>query len=683
MWRNPPGGYLKNAQPRMHTVAVMYRKYVHVVIAGMFACGVFTATAPLSHSAPDDAGVETAAESALVSTVPFTDLGLPAAVPFYGESSAQRLTVPVPYGLTAASLNATAELPLNLQSGQLTVMQGDRTLSRVNVSPTDQTPIVLPLAGAEVVDDSVTVTVHSYLLPTDGACFRSESPLFLVNGTVSYSGIEQPATSVARFLPPVLRRLTVFLPQSPSAAESETAIQLASATTAHYGGQTPEITVIPLENGQAIPPTPPGPLERQVVIKDGPNNGLTLSGPAEAPWLLISGPLAQTGHSNVALLFSQLSRFAFAAKASTDSILPTTQFPGNTVTLRDLGQTSLNASSLEPQVAIGVDQTRFGRSIRGVRMHLQGSYTPLQPDAGGQLVVTVGNETIDHWPADGQGNIDRWVNVPDRLLQRYTAVTVTLNASGNTGRCGDLYTTGPGTRLLSLTINGDSIVQSSPAAPPVPNGFQSMPQALMPRVLIGIGNRSFVDTARAVAILVGLQKRTSATPIDVGVTTVDKALDSPNPAIVISADGWNHPNVVLPVAAAATGPMTFNAVDVGGKPATLTLDPALKFASLQTVFNNGRSVLVATSNGMPAQLDELIGWLNGDPYRWQNLRGVAMVSVPGQEPVAVDPAAPAQANPVEAADGRTGARSLWWIGGGVLAVLAVGIALMAVRRRQR
>lgn len=665
----------------MHTVAVTFPKCVNAVMALVAAVGVLAATAPPSNGQPGDAGVTTE-PSVVSSTVPLADLGIPSSLAFYGETSSQKLTLPIPRGLTPTSLNAAVELPVNMQSGFLTVMQGERTLGRINLAPTDQPPVEISLAGAEVVDNSVSVTVYSYLVPLDRFCLRAESPLRLVNGTVSYTGVEQPPTTVAQFLPPVLGKLSIFLPQSPSAAESEAAIQLASSTTAQYGNQTPEIALIPLNTGQAVPPAPPQPLERQVVIKEGPNDGLSLQGAPEAPWLLISGPLGQAGKSDIALLFSDLSRLALSKKAAVDSLDPETRFPGNTATLRELGQPYFNATSLEPQVSIGIDQTRFGRPIHDVRVHLKGSFSPLPSDAGGQIVVSIGDETIDRWPADAQGSIDRLVSVPDRLLQRYTTIGVALNDSQNAGRCGDFYTAGPGDRQLNLTIDGDSTVQSNPAAPPVPSGFQSMPQALMPRVQVGIKPGSFPDTVRAVDILVGLQKRTSAASIDVTVSNVEQAIKSSGPAIVIAADGWKDSDVVLPVSAADTGPITFNGTDIAGKPANLTLDPSLKFASLQTVFDNGRSLLVATSNGAADQLGVLLGYLNVD-QRWQDLRGVAVVSVAGQDPVTIGQQSPPAADPVASAKNLSDTVSPKWLAAGLLAVLAVGLAVVMIRRRSR
>ncbi|MCK8645327.1 hypothetical protein [Mycobacterium colombiense] len=662
----------------MHTVPVMYRKSLRRVFAFAGVVGFLVMSAPASWGAPADPVPSTDSTT----TLSLVDVGSAATLEFWGLTSNQQLTVPVLHGLTPAALNATVELPINLRSGLITVTQGERTLARLNLPSTDQSTIAIPLTGAEVTDNSLTVTVHAYLVPVDGYCLYQESPLRLTNGTVSYSGVELPPTTVAHFLPPVLRKLSIYLPQSPSTAESDTAIQLATSTAAHYGKQAPDITVIPLPEGQNSPPGPPQPLERQVVVKEGPDNGLSLQGSSGVPWLLISGPLNRTDESDTAILFSDMSDLALSSKASMESPKPKVQLPGDTATLRELGQPFANSTSLQPRVSVGVDQTRFGRSIHSVRVHLQGSYTPTSNNIVGQIAVMIGPETIDHWPTDGHGTVDRWVDVPDRLLQRYTNLELVLDVASNVGHCGDFYTAGPGNQLLTLNINGDSTVESSPAAPPVPDGFQSVPQTLMPRVQVGIAEHSFIDTVRALDIMIGLQ-RISSTPIDTTVTSVKQAIDSSNPALLISADGWNQSDVVLPVAAGPSGPITVNAVGPGDKPAKLTLDPVLRFASLQTVFNKGRSLLVATSNGAPGQLDELIRWLKSDNNKhWQRLRGVAVVSVPGQDPVTVDHPPLAAGASAAGSGGHSDLDWLWWFGAGwvAVAIVGAGVILWRVRR---
>ncbi|MEZ0352143.1 hypothetical protein [Mycobacterium sp. pR1184] len=659
----------------MHTVPVVYQKYVARLAALAGVIGFLVLSAPPAGAAPSDAGTTTDSL-----TLSLADLGSAPNLEFWGLTSTQVLTVPVLRGLTPTALNTTVELPINLRTGTLTVSQDQRTLARLNLPAADNSPLVIPLAGAEVVDNWLTITLRTYLVPQDGVCLYPESPLRLSSPSISYTGVEQPPTTVAHFLPPVLKKLSIYLPQSPSSSESDTAIQLAASAASRYGRQNPEIAVVPLPEGQVAPPTPPQSLERQIVVKEGSDNGLALQGSGAATYLLMSGPLGEADESDTAVLFNDLSQLAVSSKAVVDQLKPTAQQPGDSTTMRELGQVVANATSLQPRVSIGLDQTRFGRSIRNVRVHLQGSYTPTPSNIGGQVTVNIGPETIDHFPTDGHGTIDRWVDVPDRLLQRYTSLDVVLDVASNVGHCGDFYTAGPGNQLLTLNINGDTTIESKPAAPPVPDGFQSLPQALMPRVQVGIEAHSLPDTLRAVSLVVGLQ-RISSTPIYTHVTSVQQAIDSSNPAILISADGWNHSNVVLPVSAGPSGPITVNAYTADGKPTTLALDPVMKFGSLQTVFNHGRSLLVATSNGTSAQVDELIRWLGGDNNkRWQRLKGVAVVAVAGQDPVTVEHSP--TAGPVNAPEDHSDLGWLWWVGGAWLAVTVVGAGVIVLRARR-
>ena len=619
-------------------------------------------TAPAGHADPDqNAGPLNSA------TIALFDMGTSAPLAFYGDQGNGTLTFPVPSGLVPVTLNATVELPVNVRSGTLTVTQEDRTIARVPIPPTDQAPIVIPLAGAEIIDNSVTITLRTYLVPLEGYCLDPTNPLRLTNGAVVFAGSEIPPTTVADFLPPVLRKLTIAIPPAPTRAESDAAVRLAAAVVAHYGNQTTAIVVTPLGAG----PLPPSlPFERQIVIQEGPDVGLALqAGDGGIPALRISGP-ANELTNQTRLLSSDISRLALSSKAVVGPLKTSPQLPGNVTTLQQLGQPGVNAVALAPQVSIALDQTRLGRSARAVRVHLIGSYTPIPGSISARLVALVGGETIDHWPTDNNGVIDRWVDVPDRLLRRYTNLGVALNIAGNTGRCGEF-------QPLTLTIDGASVVQSTPAAPPVPAGFQSLPQALMPRVQIGIGPDAFVDTLRAIQIIVGLQ-RLSALPIDTSVTDVQHAIDSRGPAILIAADGWNHPAITLPIST-TEGRITVDGVDSGGDPTKLTLDPALRFGSLQTLFDGQRSLLIATSNGAPAQLDELLRWLSSDSRRWSRLDGTALIAAPGRGPVTVSPQ-PGVTQPVVSENGDS--TRAWWLGAGIVGIAAVGTGLILLRSRR-
>ena len=603
-------------------------------------------------------------------TLSYRTLGLESTLSFYGTQGTQNLTVPVPRGLVPASVNALVELPPNLRSGTITVSQGDRTISRVDVPNTDRAPIVIPLIGAEIVDNALTVVLRSTLFPVEGYCLYDPTiPLRLVDLSLTYAGVEAAPATVADFLPPVLQKLTIFLPEKPTGAESDAAVRLTAATVAHYGKQPTDVTVLALPGGATTPPAPSQPFERQVVIKEGPATGLSLQG-AGVPSLLISGP-ANELTNQARLLSSDISRLALSSKAVVGPLRTSPQLPPDLVTIRDLGQPGVNSTALAPQVSIAVDQTRLGRSVRNVRVHVEGTYTPLPSSVAGSIVVAIGGQTIERWPAEANGVIDRWVNIPDNLLLRYTNLGVAVDIAGNTGRCGEF-------QPITLTIDGATAVSTQAAVPPAPPGFQSLPQALLPRLEVGIGGDAFADTVRAAQIIEGLQ-RLSALPMDTHVVPLSEAVNSDLPAVLVSANGWDDKRIQLPVTAGRGNDIQVAGLDGAGGPTTLTLEPSLRFASLQTAYVGNRPVVVATSTAVPAQLDTLLGWLDSDVRRWERLSGEAVLQPEGRDPVLV-PSAPTQAQSSSAHADRSW---VWWAAGGAAAVLVIGAGLAVLRKRRR
>jgi len=633
------------------------------------ALAIFALAGPspsLGYAAPDDPGTV-----AVAPALPLTDLGADSTISLYGQQGTETLAIPVPLGLLPAELSAVVEIPGNLRSGMLTVTQDDRTISRVPLPGSDLAPIAIPLAGVNVVENSATIVLHSYLSPMDGSCLDPTNPLRLSNTAIRFSGAELPPTTVADFLPPVLHKLTIFIPEKPLLIESEGAVRLATAVVSRYGKQTPQVALVPLAEGQTEPPQPSMPMERQIVIREGPDTTVSLIGSADVPSLLISGPPNQLVNQT-RLLSSNVSRLALSSKAVVGPLKSTPQLPADVTTIRQLGQPGVNATALSPQVSIGLDQTRLGRPVRNLRLHLRGTYTVLPPNIGGSVAVAINGETLEQWPTDGGGVIDRWVDIPDRLLERYTNLGVAINISGDTGRCGEF-------QPIKLTIDGETSVESTRAEPPVNTGFQSLPQAFMPHLDIGIGSNAFDDTRRAVSVLVAMQ-RLSALPIDTEVMALQQAVDSPQPAVLIASDGWTDQRITLPVSANDSGELKVVSVDGTTDQTTLTLDPAQRFGSLQTVYDGKRTLLVATSNGAPDRLDELLAWMDAVPTRWSRLVGEAILAPQGHDPVAIVVAAPLQSGTQGEHESRV---PYWWTGAGLIAVTAMGAGMIWWRRRRR
>lgn len=592
------------------------------------------------------------------------------------DNVASTLTVPVPQGLAPVALNATIEVPISLRYASLAVTQNGRTISRLGLPLDDQRPVVIPLAGAEVVGNSVTVTMTMTVIPIEEYCWNPLAPVRLANGSVTYSGAEVAPTNVAEFLPPVLRKLTIALPPKPSKSESGAGIQLAAAIERRYGSQNPEVFVVPLADATSTVLGPSTPLERQIIIKDGPAKGLSLQASSTAmPALLVSGPGDELTNQ-VRLLGDSLLQYALSSDTVVTGPLPDPQeFLGDTATLAQLNQSGLHAEGLLPEATITIDATRFGHLLSGIRVHLVGSYTPLPNNFGGQVTATVGGETIDRWPTEDNGTIDRWVDIPDQLVTRVTGLTVGVNVAGDAGSCGHFVP-------IALKIDDNTEIQSKDANSPGVLGFTALPQALMPNIQIGIGDDAFGDTVRATQIIRGLQHM-SVVPLNTTVTNLKQAIDSDDPAILISAGSWPVPTITAPFDTDKNN-VTVWGVGSDNKAATLTLNPTTRFGSLQTVFDGQRPILIATSNEAPDQLDDLLRWLSAKTDRWDALAGQAVVSTPGSEPITVsNPSVGVAALPASSTSG-TNSTWMWWLAGGlVVAAVAAGVTVFLVARRRR
>ncbi len=347
---------------------------------------------------------------------------------------------------------------------------------------------------------------------------------------------------------------------------------------------------------------------------------------------------------------------------------------GNITTLAQIDQLSSRRSRCWPEVGITLDQARLGHPLHAVRLHLIGLH-PRCEQHGWEARISISAQTIDRWPVDTEGVIDRSIDIPDNLLGRGTTVNVMIYTTGFHGGCGEYLP-------IHLRIDGSTTVSVTPANPPLPPGFRSMPQTLMPRAQVGFGDAdTFLDTLRAIQIVVGLQ-RFSPVPLTTKVMSVKQALASPDPAILISADGWTDKSVPLPISA-DKGRIDIEARLPDNKPTTLTLDPAVQFGSLQTVFDGKRTLLIATSNGAPAAARRVVG-----VARWR--RWTLVGSGWQGDHLGAGTGAGDRSERTHRARGPAGRRRqrrsesswAWWVAGGVVAAAALGaLAILLSARR--
>lgn len=425
-----------------------------------------------------------------------------------------------------------------------------------------------------------------------------------------------------------------------------------------------------------LPPAADTPLVRQIVVSEGDQTGAEVVPVPDGPPALYVRGDAQTLLDQVGLVNSILSGLAVGSDVAVGTFdVPPILAPDST-TLYDLRVSDLETSGLGlADVHLFLDQTEFGRPVRDVRIDLKGTYTPLPATQGGSITVSVGDIMLDSWAADASGVIDRVVTVPNSALGRLTDISVELRTTGAQQQCGLQ-------QPVTLRIDGGSRVFSTLADPPLPVGFPSLPQTLMPKVDVATSDRSLVDVARAVELVAGLQSLTSR-PLDPEWVTIDEALASSGPAVIVAANGLLPEDLQSQLPLVRTEDRRFEVRNADGESTSLTFGTEVDFASLQVVRDDGRTVLVATSTGAPEELDRTLDWLAAEPGRWFELEGSVLFTAPDREPITlIDPRT---RDDVDAASSESDSTVTAVVVAGVvlLVVGAAGAAVWSLTRRRR
>ncbi|MBJ8346875.1 hypothetical protein [Antrihabitans sp. YC2-6] len=606
------------------------------------------------------------------------DLGLGPTTSISAADGRTTLTLPIPDGTRATVFSANAVVPAGVWRGWLDVSVGDALLARIDVPEGSTTvPVTVPLDSAvpQPPDNLIVLTIKSTMLPLDRYCFLFplDAQLILRDQVVSYLGPPALPTTIADFLPPVLEQFTVFISDQPTEEQSEAAISLAGAIVQHYGAQPVRIVLRPDRELSSAPPD--GPFDRSAAIRANSDGNTELIYPEEPapPRLYITG----TGPAlldQVRMVTSNLAALAISTNASAGTSTPRPILTADSMTLTDLGVRGPSSTGItQVTVTVPLDQTRLGRAARSVRVHLIGSYTPLTTDVGGSLSVSVGGRAIATWPAETDGVLDRWIDVPASVLGRVTNLDVAFRAGSDLG-CGN----GP---TVSLGIDSSTVVTSSALGSPSPPGFESLPQSLLPQVPIALTEQNFPNTARAVAIVAGLQ-RMSTGPLAPELVSASDLVDGDASGILVAPDGNVPDSVELPLRTTEGSTLTFTDPHVEFEQA-ITLGSELRYGTLQVAYDqqSNRTLLVAMSANAPEELDRALGWLSADTQRWYALKGEVLFVAPGREPVTLtspladNPASATALDPGRVSVGKVLLASV------VLLVVVVGGYLLLRRRR--
>lgn len=618
----------------------------------------------LSLAFPAPVGAQTIVEG--------TTLGVAEVLEFRDRSAEVAVPIPVPPGLVPWTLSTTVQIPVDLEHGHLEAWSGDLLLDRIDLGGREESVrLNIPLEGGRVSRGVLDLTLRTVLTSLGEACPDwTERGLTLRNSVVDFEGEPEPPAVLADFVPPVLERLEIYLPDEPTIAESEAAAQLATTAATAFGPRGFEVEVLPASGPRS---TSDSRFIRRVEIRESDQTRIELTDDA-VPTAVILGD-STTLARQTRSVSSDLWSLAVSDSASLDSPLPAPRALATEGTLDEFGIGSRSARSVGSVTAgFGLDQTSLAMVTGDVSIDLLGSYSPPPSDRSGLIVVSAGQTVLDSWTADQSGVIERSVEIPAGVLGRYTDITVSLQTAGAGAACGVL-------QPLTMLIDGSSRVRLSEPASPAPAGFDSLPQALMPRLQVATANGSVADTARAVTILAELQAL-SASPLMPEWVDMQTPLDGDVPGLLVTSDPAPA-ELDLPLTLASGRTLEVVGAD-DGEPATLRFYEDVDFASMQVVEDGDRALLVASTSSGSDELDRTLEWLNAEPGRWSALGGNVLFTAPDREPLELSTAEAVEVEPTDT-EGTDGVLRTVLLIGLAVTVVGAGIAglVWAVTRRRR
>lgn len=598
-----------------------------------------------------------------------TSVGIAESLSFNDRTDEVGVPIPVPAGLTPRTLVATVQTPVEMERGNLEAWSGDLLLARIPLDGAQEViRVEIPLGRAQVRDDVADVTLRTVLTSGGQACPDwTERSLELRDSEVIYDGEPEVPRVLADFIPPVLDTLEIYLPDPPTPVEAEAAAELAITASTRFGKRGLAIEVRNASDARAPEATP---FTRRVEIREDTDTRIELVD-AAVPTVQITGDattLAQQSRS----VSTDLGGLAITGAVTVDAPLPAPRALMTEATLDELGTGTVSARSPgSVRAAFGLDQTRLATVSGDVSIDLLGTYSPPPANRSGLIVVSAAGTVLDSWVADQSGVIDRLVTVPASLLGRYTEISVSLQTAGEGAACGVV-------QPLTMLISGDSRVRITEPGSPAPGGFDSLPQALMPRVQVATGSGSLADTGRAITILSELQ-RLSDIPLRPNWVSTDELMSSQAPGIMVAS---GEVPAGLPLPLELTGGRSLEVVARGqDAPSSLRFYEDIDFASLQVVEDGDRAVVVASTTSGSAELDRTLDWLGADRNRWDSLRGNVLFTAPSRDPVALSTTEALRADVPESQ--RPGAVRTALIVGSVAAVAGLvlaGVVWLTTRR---
>lgn len=457
-------------------------------------------------------------------------------------------------------------------------------------------------------------------------------------------------STVADFLPPLLSRAVVVIPDEPSDNELSGAYRLAAALARRYP-VAPEFKVLPSDSVSRLMDGSDDPFERVFLLGDGDVTEIAvIAGGDEGRDVVMSltAPDGELGDLAAALSAPEIGFITTATTAGVPvGAEPSEEKLLQTRSLEAVGVTQLEvAGGRSVDFPIRLSQSRFGQPVSSMRLQLSG----LVISAGTPTVsVRLNEQLVDVLELGPTGGFEIDVEIDSRTIGRDNLLVIRSEIAG----CGD-------SAQQQIVLDSDSSVEASPGQA-ISASLERFPQVGLADLLVAAGDS--VHERRLALVAVASMQQASALAIPATASTVDAALATTTAALVVS-DG-SEP----------TGPTVAAAVERGAGVA-----PGL--ATIVAAENEvgGDIVAVLAPAGSPAS-DALADQLR--LRGWTSFVGRAVgVDQDGERVVegAAGRVSPAELDVLDEVESSSDERSpLVLFGFGALIVLAVAVLIMVIR----
>ena len=608
-------------------------------------------------------------------TLPWNTLGLPPQMVLLGDDTNQEFKVPVPSGLNATRLRGLIHAPMDFVSGGFVEVDDStgRLLGTVPLPAVTPEQAVVPfdvdISAAEVSGSAVglSFTVRDAPIPAEQRCGLDQR-VVLSDLDAVFAGNEPPPATVASFFPPVLERLTIYVPNNADGAEQQAVLSLTSAVARMYRTQSPAITVVNLPRGAAPPPADR--LARAISVETG-DAGLNVINPGTpGAYLKLTGRGDELANQ-VSLVSNQLQSLVQVPNARVDQAGSTTLSGPDEMTFGQLNISGKTTVLRTADLTVGVDRAALGKGrVDGLRVHLLASHTPVASLDSASVMVNVNGQAVYTTPLGIDGRIDAEFDVPGELLRQRINFDFDLAFTPR-----QLCT--PTIAPLTFQLDPSSTLTVRRGGGPL-GGFGAVPSEFSPEFLVALdgSNPNQLDYAsRVVANIAGL---TSAPLTPRLVVDVKAAADADTGALIVAnAKTLGLTSLRPPVSGESSGVQ----VDLHSE---LRADINQGLGSIQVFADEPRhrSVVVVTTSGAWTLVDPLFGYIDQLPNGWASVNGDVLAA--GTDGVVTDLSiGPADVAPTSTSDEINW--PLWLaIAAGCIALAAVvGGALWWIVRRRR